>query len=69
MFFPETQYPSNQNPMSQYKFLDSEGSRYLGGFLGSNEDEGKCLKKKTDFWKESVDKLGTIGKIFPHRIY
>ena len=33
------------------------GSLYLGGFVGEQETEGQCLKKKVEGWAESVRTL------------
>ena len=45
------------------------GHRLLGGFIGSSLEKSAWLKKKIDFWIQSVEKLSKIASIDPQSAF
>ena len=46
-----------------------EGSRYLGGFIGSEEALDEWLDPKIKQWVESVKLFGKISKYYPQTAF
>ena len=50
--------------LSEFNFQYMEGSRYLGGFIGSEAALDDWLLPKIDQWVESIKTFGRIAKQF-----
>jgi hypothetical protein len=50
-------------------FTVVSGHRYLGGFLGANEDLQAWLKDKASTWEHAVGKLAVIAPKYPQTAY
>ncbi len=47
----------------------SQGHRYLGGFLGSEQTKNEWLGEKVDGWTQTVEVMATIAEKFPQTVY
>ena len=46
-----------------------EGSRYLGGYLGSSESREQWLQPQLDAWAGGVRRLAMVAERYPHTAY
>ena len=45
------------------------GYRFLGGFIGNEDDVNKWLNQKVDVWVKSVEKLASVAQYEPQAAY
>ena len=45
------------------------GYRFLGGFIGNEDDVNKWLNQKVDVWVKSVEKLASVAQHEPQAAY
>ena len=45
------------------------GHRYLGGYIGDKEAEGRWLSEKITWWADSVDILARVSRKHPQSAY
>jgi hypothetical protein len=55
--------------LSRFNFTYCEGTRYLGGFVGSKSSREKWLAPKIQRWIRGVTRLSTIAKRYPQTAY
>ena len=53
----------------KYKFIFVAGTRYLGGFLGSDEDRDKWVDKKVKDWVFGIKELAKVATRYPQAAY
>ena len=65
--------PQDQATMQQllhrYQFQYKSGSRYLGGFIGDDDEHENWLKAQVSDWVEAVRTLSTVAQRFPQTAY
>ena len=45
------------------------GHRYLGGYIGNQEEEDAYLQNKVQDWREATLKLAEVAKLYPQAAY
>jgi hypothetical protein len=51
------------------EFTNTEGARYLGGFIGEEDARREWLREKAEVWKEAVLDLASAAPNFPQAAY
>ena len=55
--------------LNEFSFRYTEGSRYIGGFIGSSASLQLFLKEKVDFWVEAVEIFSRCARRYPQTAY
>lgn len=61
--------PAAATRLSRHQFKFTDGHRYVGGFLGSDEARDKWLEPQVQKWAEGVRQLAMVAKRFPQTAY
>jgi hypothetical protein len=57
--------PDQLTPLTEFNYQVTEGSRYIGGFVGSASTQTTWLNSKIDTWLSAINKLASVAKRFP----
>ena len=55
--------------LEEFNFRHLEGTRYIGGFIGSNASQDEWLQPQIDSWVDGVKKLAGVAKRYPQTAY
>ena len=66
---PSTATPDSLSPVAEFNFQQAQGHRYVGGFVGSSEEEKAWLAPQIQQWVDGVNSLAKVAKRFPQTAY
>jgi hypothetical protein len=69
LIVPQDTQPSSLHVLAEFQFQQSEGHRYLGGFVGSGAAEAAWLDPQVDQWVDGVEALAMVARRYPQTAY
>jgi hypothetical protein len=66
---PTARPPSALEPLEEFNFQQSDGHRYVGGFVGSGEAEAVWVDPQVQQWIEGVHSLAKAARRYPQTAY
>ena len=61
--------PRARRVLEEFNFLHREGTRYIGGFIGTQEARDEWLEPKLETWKLGIKSLARAAKRYPQTAY